>query len=158
LVEAVSALRADGLDVTLDVYGDGAERQAIETVIVERGLGDQVRLHGYRADWVTHAASADIFLNLSEAEGFCIVVAEAMAAGLPVIAVDVGGIRDYGRDGENMLKLPAPDAGGARAAIVRLMSDQLLRERLGRRARADMLQGYDAVACRQQVAEALSSL
>ena len=86
-------------------------------------------LHGYRADWVTQAIEADIFLNLSEAEGFCIVVAEAMLAGLPVIAADVGGIRDYGRDGENMLKLSAPNAEGARAAILSLMRDPRLRER-----------------------------
>jgi glycosyltransferase involved in cell wall biosynthesis len=157
LVEAVDMLRAEGVDATLDVYGDGPERRAIGTVIVDRRLDDRVRLHGYCADWVAQAVSADIFLNLSEAEGFCIVVAEAMAAGLPVIAVDVGGIRDYGRDGENMLKLPAPEALDARTAIVRLMGDQSLRERLGRRAQADMLQGYDAVACRRQVAEALSS-
>jgi hypothetical protein len=56
-----------------------------------------------------------------------------------------------------MLKLPAPGASDARTAIVRLMGDQSLRERLGRRAQADMLQGYDAVACRRQVAAALSS-
>ena len=107
---------------------------------------------------MTQATKADIFLNLSEAEGFCIVVAEAMLAGLPVIAVDVGGIRDYGLDGENMVKLSTADAPGRSCrdpppdrVILRL------RERLGRRARADMLQGYDAFACRQQVAEALSS-
>jgi glycosyltransferase involved in cell wall biosynthesis len=157
VVEAVSRLCEDGVDVTLDVYGDGPERQAIETVIVKRDLQDQVRLHGYRADWVAQAVSADIFLNLSEAEGFCIVVAEAMLAGLPVIAVDVGGIRDYGRDGENMLKLPAPDADGANTAIVRLIGDRSLRERVGLAARADMLQGYDAVTCRRQVGEALAS-
>ena len=157
LVEAVSTLRAEDVDVTLDVYGDGPERPAIETVLLRRGLQDHVHLHGYRADWVTQAASADVFLNLSDAEGFCIVVAEAMTAGLPVIAVDVGGIRDYGRDGENMVKLPAPHPDGARTAILRLVGDPSLRERLGRRARADMLQGYDAVACRRQVAEALSS-
>lgn len=156
-VETVSTLRAEGVDVTLDVYGDGPERQAIRTVIVDSGLNDQVRMHGYRGDWVARAASADIVLNLSEAEGFCIVVAEAMAAGLPVIAVDVGGIRDYGRDGENMLKLRAPDVRCARTAILRLTGDQSLRERLGRRARAEMLQRYDAVACRRQVAAALSS-
>ena len=63
---------------------------------------------------MTAGDEADIFLNLSEVEGFCIVVAEAMLAGLPVIAVDVGGIRDYGRDGENMLKLSAPNAEAAR--------------------------------------------
>ncbi|MGH7483323.1 MAG: glycosyltransferase family 4 protein [Longimicrobiales bacterium] len=157
LVEAVSTLRADDVGVTLDVYGDGPERPAIETALLRRRLQDHVHLHGYCADWVTQAASADVFLNLSDAEGFCIVVAEAMAAGLPVIAVDVGGIRDYGRDGENMLKLPAPHADGTRTAILRLVGDPSLRERLGRRARADMLQGYDAVACRRQVAEALSS-
>jgi glycosyltransferase involved in cell wall biosynthesis len=116
-----------------------------------------VTLHGYRANWVAGSMEADIFLNLSEAEGFCIVVAEAMLAGLPVIAVDVGGIREYGRDGENMVKLSAPDTDATRAAILRLMRDPSLRERLGRQARADMLRGYDAVACRQQVAEALSS-
>jgi glycosyltransferase involved in cell wall biosynthesis len=157
LVDAMVLLREDGVEATLDVYGDGPEKQAIEALLVERGLQDHVTLHGYRADWVREATDTDIFLNLSEVEGFCIVVAEAMLAGLPVIAVDVGGIRDYGRDGENMLKLPAPDAQGARAAILRLMVDPSLRERLGRRARADMLRGYDAVACRQQVAEALSS-
>ena len=121
-----------------------------------RGLQDHVTLHGYRADWAKQATSADVFLNLSEAEGFCIVVAEAMLAGLPVVAVDAGGIRDYGVDGENMLKLPSATPEAARAAIRRLMVDQSLRERLGRRARADMLQRYDADACSQQVAEALA--
>ena len=147
----------DHVEAKLDVYGDGSEKQAIQALLVEHGLQDHVTLHGYRADWVGQATAADIFLNLSEVEGFCIVVAEAMLAGLPVIALDVGGIRDYGLDGENMLKLSAADAQGARAAILRLMVDQSLRERLGRRARADMLQRYDAAACRQQVAEALSS-
>ena len=157
MVEAVGALRGEVVHATLDVYGDGPQKQAIQTLIVQLGLEDCVTLHGYRTDWVTAATKADVFLNLSDVEGFCIVVAEAMLAGLPVIAVDVGGIRDYGRDGENMLKLPAPDAQGTRAALLRLMRDSFLRERLGRQARADMLQGYDALACRQQVAQALSS-
>jgi glycosyltransferase involved in cell wall biosynthesis len=157
MVEAVDALRGEDVDATLDVYGDGPEKRAIETLLAQRGLQDHVALHGYRADWVTQAIDADIFLNLSEAEGFCIVVAEAMLAGLPVIAVDVGGIRDYGRDGQNMMKLSAPNAKGASAALLRLMRDPCLREQLGRQAREDMLQDYDAQACRQQVAEALSS-
>jgi glycosyltransferase involved in cell wall biosynthesis len=155
MVEAVAALQGD-VDAALDVYGDGPEKQTLEKVIMQLGLENRVTLHGYRADWVTQAAKADIFLNLSNVEGFCIVVAEAMVAGLPVIAVDVGGIRDYGRGDENMLKLPGPDVDATRASILRLVRDPSLRERLGRRARSDMLQRYDAVACRQQVAEALS--
>jgi glycosyltransferase involved in cell wall biosynthesis len=90
-------------------------------------------------------------------EGFCIAAAEAMLGGLPVIAVDVGGIRDYGRDDVNMLKLAAVDADATCAAILRLVRNSALRERVGRQARVDMLRGYDMVACRQQVSEALSS-
>jgi glycosyltransferase involved in cell wall biosynthesis len=156
IVAVVDALRQEGVDVTLAVYGDGPERRSLEALLAERRLQGHVTLYGHRADWVKQATAADVFVNLSEVEGFCIVVAEAMLAGLPVIAVDVGGIRKYGLEGENMLKLPSADAEAARAAILRLMADHSLRERLGRRARADMLRRYDPVACREQVAEALA--
>ena len=138
-----------------DVYGEDAQEQALETLIAQHGLQGRVTLHGYRADWVGQAAGADIFLNLSGVEGFCIVVAEAMLAGLPVVAVDVGGIREYGRDGENMSKLRTANAAAARAAIVRLVGDPLLRERLGRQARLDMLRDYNPAACRRRVMAAL---
>ena len=157
MIDALGALSGEDVDVILDVYGDGPEKQALETLIVQRRLQERVTLHGYRRDWVTLAVQADIFLNLSDMEGFCIAAAEAMLGALPVIAVDVGGIRDYGRGDENMLKLPAPDAEATRAAILRLVQDSALRERVGRQARVDMLRGYDMVACRQHVAEALSS-
>jgi glycosyltransferase involved in cell wall biosynthesis len=156
LIEAVARLREDGVEARLDVYGDGPEKEAMGALLFDRGLEDHVTLHGHRADWVERATTADVFVNLSEVEGFCIVVAEAMLAGLPVVVVDVGGIRDYGDDGVNMLKLSSANAERAHAAILRLMADRSLRERLGRRARADMLRGYDAPACRQQVAVALA--
>jgi glycosyltransferase involved in cell wall biosynthesis len=155
LVEAMALLRDHGLEAKLDLYGDGPEKPAIETLVAERDFQDHVTLHGFRADWASDATAADVFVNLSEVEGFCIAVAEAMLAGLPVIAVDVGGIRDYGLDSENMLKLSSADAEDACAAILRLIVDQRLRERLGLRARADMLRRFDPVACRRQVAEAL---
>jgi glycosyltransferase involved in cell wall biosynthesis len=157
MIEALVALREEEVDATLDIYGDGPERQALEALILQHRVQERVTLHGYRRDWITLAVQADIFLNLSEMEGFCIAAAEAMLGGLPVIAVDVGGIRDYGREGENMLKLAAPDAEATGAAILRLVQDSALRERVGRQGRVDMLRGYDMVACRQHVAEALSS-
>jgi glycosyltransferase involved in cell wall biosynthesis len=157
MIETLGALSGEDVDVTLDVYGDGPEKQALEAVIVQHRLQERVTLHGYRRDWITEAVQADIFLNLTDMEGFCIAAAEAMLGGLPVIAVDVGGIRDYGRENENMLKLAAPDAEATRTAVLRLVQDSALRERVGRQGRVDMLRGYDLVACRQHVAEALSS-
>jgi glycosyltransferase involved in cell wall biosynthesis len=157
LVDTVASLRALGVDAVLYVYGDGPEKKTIEALIAQRNLQDRVTLHGYRADWQEQAVKADIFLNVSDTEGFCIVVAEAMLAGLPVIAVDVGGIRDYGRADENMLKLASPDIADARTAILRLMGDPSLRERLGRQARADMLRGYDEEELSKRMAVALEA-
>jgi len=130
--------------VTLDVFGDGEERAALDQLIAARGLVDRVRLHGFAARWYARpeVLEADIFVNLSDTEGFCIVVAEAMAAGLPVVATDVGGIRDYGRDGENMLALAQPDGAALIEALATLAGDEALRRRLGQAARAAMLAAY----------------
>jgi glycosyltransferase involved in cell wall biosynthesis len=156
MVDTVASLRTIGVDASLSVYGDGPEKKTIEDIIAERNLQDRVTLHGYAADWQEQAVRADIFLNVSDTEGFCIVVAEAMLAGLPVIAVDVGGIRDYGRANENMLKLALPDVDDARAAVLRLMGDHSLRERLGRQARTDMLREYDGEELAKRMAVALA--
>jgi glycosyltransferase involved in cell wall biosynthesis len=156
MVDTIASLRAIGVDALLSIYGDGPEKKAIEDLIVERNLQERVTLHGYRADWKEQAVTADIFLNVSDTEGFCIVVAEAMLAGLPVIAVDVGGIRDYGRANGNMLKLALPDIDGARTAILRLMGDSSFRERLGRQARTDMLREYEEEELAKRMAVALA--
>jgi glycosyltransferase involved in cell wall biosynthesis len=149
-VHAVRVLRFRGHDVRLDIFGDGPEQAALGQLIAEGGLGDAVRLAGYQQDWCAQALEHDIFINLSETEGFCIVVAEAMAAGLPVVATAVGGIREYGRDGHNMLGLDAPDAAALIQGIERLIADAPLREGIGRTAREDMLAAYSSQAMRQR--------
>jgi glycosyltransferase involved in cell wall biosynthesis len=149
-IHAVRVLRFRGHDVRLDIFGDGPEQTALQRLIDEGDLGDAVRLAGYQQDWCAQAVDHDIFVNLSETEGFCIVVAEAMAAGLPVLATEVGGIREYGRDGHSMLALEAPDAAALVAGVERLIADEALRERLGRAARADMLATYSPQAMRRR--------
>jgi glycosyltransferase involved in cell wall biosynthesis len=147
-IHAVRVLRFRGHDVRLDIFGDGPEEAALQRLIEEGELGDVVRLAGYQQDWCAQAMDHDIFVNLSETEGFCIVVAEAMAAGFAVVATAVGGIREYGRDGHSMLALEASDAAALVAGVERMIADEALRARLGRAARADMLAAYSPQALR----------
>jgi glycosyltransferase involved in cell wall biosynthesis len=149
-IEAVRALRARGDAVTLDIFGDGPELDAMREASIAWGVADAVHLAGYKQDWAHQALDHDVFVNLSDTEGFCIVVAEAMAAGLPVVATDVGGIREYGRDGQNMLKLDLPDATELVAQLDRLTQHESLRRRLGESARRDMLAEYSADAMRRR--------
>ena len=147
-IHAVRVLRFRGHDVGLDIFGDGPEEAALQRQIADADLGHAVRLAGYQQDWCAQALDHDIFVNLSETEGFCIVVAEAMAAGLPVVATAVGGIREYGRDGETLLALEAPDAAALVAGVERLIAGDTLREQIGRTARHYMLSQYSPQAMR----------
>lgn len=72
------------------------------------------------------------------AEPFGIVALEAMAAGVPVVASRTGGLAEVVRDGETGLLVPPRDVEGLAAALVRLIGDPALRERLGQGARARM--------------------
>jgi glycosyltransferase involved in cell wall biosynthesis len=73
-----------------------------------------------------------------EQEGFGMVIVEAMAYGLPVVASRSGGIPDIIRDGENGLLVPERDVGALAAALARVLDDAALADRLGASARADV--------------------
>ena len=148
LIEAIRMLQDRSVSASLDLYGDGPERQALSRKADELGIGDRVHFHGYVARWFELACDHDVFINLSDTEGFCIVVAEAMLAGLPVIATDVGGIRDYGKDGGNMLKLAVPSAEMAVTKALLFAGDKTLRKKTGMQARQNMLQAYSPGALR----------
>ena len=152
-IEAVRILNARGRAVHLEVFGDGPDLKGLQELVDRRELAASVRLGGYRQDWSQGALDHDVFVNLSDTEGFCIVVAEAMAAGLPVIATSVGGIREYGRDDENIVALHTADADHLAEQIERLADDEALRRRLGERARLDMIEWHSpsAIQARSQL-------
>jgi glycosyltransferase involved in cell wall biosynthesis len=157
VIGAVQRLRDKGVMIELDIYGDGPEAARLTAQVAAQDLEGFVRLQGYTADWHKAAAGHDLFVNMSDTEGFCIVVAEAMAAGLPVIATDVGGIRDYGMDRRNMLKLAAPDAVLLAASIELLLADASLRRTLGDEARRMMMEDYSAASLRAAGARILGA-
>jgi poly(glycerol-phosphate) alpha-glucosyltransferase len=115
------ARRRSGLNLTLDVYGDGPLRPALERQLAEADGGDSIRLHGYRPDARDRLADASFLLLTSKSEGFSLVLIEAMAAGCIPIAYDIRyGPSELIDDGRNGFLVRKGSVRGLARAILRL--------------------------------------
>jgi glycosyltransferase involved in cell wall biosynthesis len=103
------------------VVGDGELRQRLEA-----DAGENVQLVGRRDDIPELLASFAVYVQPSRYEGLCLAVLEAQAAGVPVIATPVGGMRDTVVDGETGLVVPVGDAHALAAAARSLLEDRAL--------------------------------
>jgi glycosyltransferase involved in cell wall biosynthesis len=120
-------------DWQLDVVGDGPMRGELEARLAALGQQDRADLKGYvpiDGGLLELYRGADVFLHVSWTEGLPQVLFEAFAAGLPVVATDVGGVA--AAVGDAVLLIPAGDADAAVAALRRVADEPELRERLVR--------------------------
>lgn len=136
LLQAVPALLTRHPRLRVLFVGDGELREALEAGVAARGLGDVVRLLGYREDVADILRASDLLVHPATMEGFANVAMQAMAAGIPVVSSAVGGMPESVRDGENGLLVPPADPAALAEAIGRLLADPALRRRLGDRGRA----------------------
>ncbi|MDE2515586.1 MAG: glycosyltransferase family 4 protein [Rhodospirillales bacterium] len=113
------------------------------SVLAGAGLGDRLRLLGYRADVEALLAAADIFTLPSYFEGLPMSSIEAMLAGLPVVGSDIPGLREQVVPGETGLLVAVRDGGALAAALARLAGDPALRARMGAAGRARALERFD---------------
>ncbi len=145
LLEALSALAPDYPGLRLTLAGDGPDRAALEAQARELGLSDMVRFTGYAAqsEIAEMLACADIFVLPSFAEGVPVVLMEAMATGLPVIATQVGGVAELVRDGAGILVAPG-DVDALAAAIADLLDDPERRARMGQAGAAIVARDFDS--------------
>jgi glycosyltransferase involved in cell wall biosynthesis len=114
---------ASQVDAAFVIAGDGPERPALEAQIERLGLGDRVFLLGHRDDVPEVLADLDLFALSSDFEGMCLAVAEALAAGRPVVATCVGGVPQTVADEQTGLLVPPGDVGELATAIRRLLDD-----------------------------------
>lgn len=138
LFEALERILPRFPDMHLTLIGDGPERADLEREAQMRGLGDVVIFAGYRsqAEVAEALQEADLLVLPSFAEGVPVVLMEAMAAGLPVIASRVAGIPELVEDGVSGLLVPPGDSDALAGAINELLVDPARCARMGEHGRA----------------------
>jgi glycosyltransferase involved in cell wall biosynthesis len=122
-------------DVRLLFVGEGDELGRIEGLIQHHGLDPYVRCLGFRSDVARLLGAADLALLASNTEGCPLVIAEAMFAGLPVVASQVGGIPEVMKDGETGFLVPVGDDTRMAGQILHLAGDPALRQCMGQAGR-----------------------
>lgn len=146
LVRAFARVAAER-DADLVILGEGPDRAALEADIAALGLADRVELPGYVAEPWDYYRRAACFVTASEAESFSMVVAEALAYGLPVVATDSAGPREVLEDGHYGSLVPAGDTARLADAIVRALDQPGDAEARMRRGRSFSVEaGVDAYA------------
>lgn len=79
---------------SLDIYGDGPEKESLQNLINDLNLSDRIKLCGYCSDIMNKYLESSIYCMTSASEGFAMVVAEAMSCGLPVICYDIPAMKE----------------------------------------------------------------
>ncbi|MFE3573629.1 glycosyltransferase family 4 protein [Lysinibacillus sp. NPDC059133] len=129
LLEALAEL--SDIPWRLQLIGDGSLRPNLETFIATKGLTDRVSFLGNQLDVTSLLEESHLFVLLSDWEGLPISIIEAMRAGLPVIATNVGGVNELVSDNENGFLINRDDKGTLKNRLKQLLMDKNLRQKMG---------------------------
>jgi glycosyltransferase involved in cell wall biosynthesis len=136
MLEMLPAILQRMPDAVLLLVGDGPERPRCEALATELGLHRNVRFAGQRNDVAKLLKACDLIVVPSESEGLPLTAIEAMAAGLPVVAFDVGGMSEVVDDGVTGAVVAAGDSAAFTAAVLSLLEDPVKRSTFGASAAA----------------------
>jgi glycosyltransferase involved in cell wall biosynthesis len=134
------------------LVGDGALRRRLERLRGEAGLEGRLHLPGWRRDVPAILDAATVVTLTSRFEGLPRVLVEALAAGVPVVAMAVDGVSEVVRDGENGFLVAPHDVDGVATRVAAILADDALRARLAARA-GDGLEEFGREAMVQQQEE-----
>jgi len=145
LLAAFKASLTKHPDARLRIIGDGADRAALEAQVKNDGTADRVEFLGYR-DQTEIAAllqEADMLVLASFAEGVPVVLMEAMASHLPVIASRVAGVPELVEDGVSGFVIPPGDLASLSARLETLLANPALCRKMGAAGRAKVEAEFD---------------
>src|SRR5690606_28710222 len=133
LLRALASLKE--LEWTAEFVGDGPLRPGAEYLAARLGIADRVQFSGARRDVAERLATAQAFVLTSHWEGFPITIVEAMRAGLPVVASNVGGVSEAVEDGLSGFTVPPADPETLAGRLRTILADSALRRTMGGRGR-----------------------
>jgi glycosyltransferase involved in cell wall biosynthesis len=138
LLRAVRTLASTFPQLQVVIAGQGEARPRLETLVRELGLEHAVHFVGVRRDREHFYGSLDAFVLPSRWEGLSLALAEAVGAGIPTVATDVGGNSEVIRSGCSGLLVPTDDPTALASALDSLLSDADLRRRFSEQGAAEV--------------------
>jgi glycosyltransferase involved in cell wall biosynthesis len=151
LIEACASLRDRGIPFRCHLIGEGALRRQLETQISKFGLNHHIKLHGgLPRDKVAQmfrnadvAALTSVQTKSGKREGIPVVLMEAMACELPVVASDISGIPELVESGETGFLVPPRDSAAIAQALETLASNKEMRRLMGKAGRTKVLREFN---------------
>ena len=144
LIEAASRIARSRRDFLFLIVGEGTEAGRLRQMTRERSLEEFVRFMGRRSDVsdILRAADASVLCSYPVVETFPLVLLEAMACGVPVVATDVGAVREMLVNGEEGMIVPPGAVIPLAEALVSLADQSDVRRRIGERARDRVVRDF----------------
>ena len=161
LIRAAAEVTALLPNTAFTIAGEVLERdyfQHLQDMVRELGLVDRFRFVGKITDLRAHLRTADIFVLPSRSEGFSNALIEAMAAGVPAIATEVGGNPEAIQNGVSGVLVPAEDPSAISSAILRLLGAQEVARRMGAAGQRAVEARFTARAMVSRVSAVYASL
>lgn len=144
LLEVLARARRAGRSFTLDVFGDGPLREDLLQRTRALGLAGQVRFRGFRPDVRGFLPAYRAYVHASYSESSSLAIIEAMAAGLPIVAANIGPIPELCDDGVEARFWPLDDAARAAETLVSLLDSEPARLMAASAARKRFERDFDA--------------
>lgn len=131
-VEAAYLLQKSNKDIVYIIIGDGAERSNIENNILRLGMSHQFKLLGQLPDVADLIRILDISVLPSDSEALPMSLIESMAASVPIIATDVGSLRELVIDGVNGYIIPPNSSTELAQAMLKIIGNETLAKNMGK--------------------------
>ncbi|MEZ4600296.1 MAG: glycosyltransferase [Syntrophotaleaceae bacterium] len=130
-IKALSEVLKTGYDCKFVIIGDGKLKKELVTLSETLGVADHLVWVGRKDNPISYIKSFNVGVICSDSEGFCNALLEYMAAGIPIVATNVGGNPELIEEGKNGFLVPPDDHHALAEAILKLLNDENLADKMG---------------------------